>query len=186
MIRTAIYLDNAATSFPKPESVYRAVDDFQRHVGANPGRSGHAAARTAGKIVAEARLLLSRLFGVEEPNQIVFTANATEAINLGLKGLLRPGDHVVTTVTDHNSVLRPLRALEDTCSVEVSRILWATHRQEQGEQLAPGRLWLTRNARRQMNVSASFASDPDELRTPGFFAPLLDQSLLIFTVHVLS
>lgn len=117
-----VYLDNAATSFPKPECVYQAIDQFNRQVGANPGRSGHGAARVAGKIVAETRELLARLFHVANPNQIVFTANATEALNLGLKGMLKTGDHVVTTATDHNSVLRPLRSLEDSEGVQVSRV----------------------------------------------------------------
>lgn len=117
-----IYLDNAATSFPKPESVYRAMDEFQRQVGASPGRSGHAAARAAGKIVAETRGLVAQLFHIASPNQIAFAANATEALNLGLKGLLRAGDHVVTTATDHNSVLRPLRSLEEGIGIEVTRV----------------------------------------------------------------
>ena len=117
-----IYLDNAATTFPKPESVYKAVDDFNRTVGANPGRSGYPTARAASKIVAETRGLLAQLFHVQNPNQIVFTANATEAINLGLKGLLKTGDHVVTTVIEHNSMLRPLRSLEESHGLEVSRV----------------------------------------------------------------
>ena len=115
-----IYLDNAATSFPKPESVYRAIDHFNRYVGANPGRSSYAPAREADKIVSGTRGMLAQLFNVEEPSQIVFTSNATEALNLGLKGLLKPGDHVVTTVTDHNSVLRPLRSLVEQRQVAVT------------------------------------------------------------------
>ncbi len=117
-----IYLDNAATSFPKPESVYQAIDQFNRNVGANPGRSGYATAREAAKIVSETRALLAQLFNVSEPNQIVFTLNATEALNLGLKGLLQPGDHVITSVTDHNSVLRPLRSLANQKQVAVTRV----------------------------------------------------------------
>jgi len=117
-----IYLDNAATSFPKPESVYQAIDHFNRHIGANPGRSGYATARQASQIVAETRELLARLFNVEKPNQIVFMSNATEALNVVLKGLLSPSDHVVTTVTDHNSVLRPLRSLEETREIAVTRV----------------------------------------------------------------
>lgn len=118
-----IYLDNAATSFPKPESVYQAVDRFNREIGANPGRSGYATARKAGEIVDETRALLARLFNVERPSQIVFTANATQAVNLALKGLLRPGDHVVTTVVDHNSLLRPLRSLQERRQVELTRVV---------------------------------------------------------------
>jgi cysteine desulfurase family protein len=115
-----IYLDNAATSFPKPESVYQAVDHFNRHIGANPGRSGYATAREAARIVSDTRGLLARLFHVDDPDQVIFTLNATEALNLGLKGLLQPGDHVVTTVTDHNSVLRPIRSLVDRGQVSAT------------------------------------------------------------------
>lgn len=115
-----IYLDNAATSFPKPESVYRAIDHFNRHVGANPGRSGYATARQAGRIVTETRKLLAQLLRVDDPDQIVFTFNATEAVNLGLKGLLLPNDHVVVTATDHNSVLRPVRSLVEQRQVAVT------------------------------------------------------------------
>jgi len=115
-----IYLDNAATSFPKPESVYQAIDRFNRSIGASPGRSGYATARAADKIVSETRRLLAQLLHVEKASQIVFTANATEALNLGLKGVLRLGDHVVTTVTDHNSVLRPLRSLVDRGQITVT------------------------------------------------------------------
>ena len=115
-----IYLDNAATSFPKPEGVYQVIDHFNRSIGANPGRSGYATAREAARIVAETRGLLAQLFHVDEPNQIVFTANATEALNLCLKGLLRPGDHVITTVTDHNSVLRPLRSSVEQKQINVT------------------------------------------------------------------
>lgn len=115
-----IYLDNAATSFPKPESVYQAIDHFNRNIGANPGRSGYATARKASQIVEETRKLLAQLFHVEESSQIVFTSNATESLNLGLKGSLLPGDHVVTTMTDHNSVLRPLRSLVERRNVAVT------------------------------------------------------------------
>jgi cysteine desulfurase / selenocysteine lyase len=117
-----IYLDNAATTFPKPECVYSAVDNFNRNIGANPGRSGYSLAREASKIVNETRCLLAKLFNINNPNQIIFTTNATEAINLGLKGLLQVGDHVVTTVAEHNSVLRPLRSLEDNKGVKVTRV----------------------------------------------------------------
>jgi cysteine desulfurase/selenocysteine lyase len=115
-----IYLDNAATSFPKPESVYQAIDHFNRNIGASPGRSSYATARAADKIMSETRGLLAQLLHVEKPSQIVFTSNATEALNLGLKGVLRPGDHVVTTVTDHNSVLRPLRSLVEHGQITVT------------------------------------------------------------------
>ena len=114
-----LYLDNAASSHPKPEQVYQAADDALRNIGANPGRSGHKLAIKAGQKITRTRELLSRLFGIGDPHRIVFTANATEAINLGLKGLLNPGDHVITSSMEHNSVVRPLRFLE-TRGVELT------------------------------------------------------------------
>ena len=107
-----LYLDNAASSHPKPEQVYRAADDALRNIGANPGRSGHKLAMKASQKIARTRSLLARFFEIKDPRRIVFTANATEAINLGLKGLLNPGDHVITSSMEHNSVVRPLRFLE--------------------------------------------------------------------------
>jgi cysteine desulfurase family protein len=107
-----IYLDNAATSFPKPERVYVEMDKCIRGYGANPGRSGHRLALEAGRAVYKTRERLCRLFNIENPMHMVFTANATEALNLGLKGFLKEGDHVVSTSMEHNSVARPLTALE--------------------------------------------------------------------------
>lgn len=108
----SIYLDHAATSFPKPEVVYRKIDEVLRHVGANPGRSDHKMARKASRVVAETREKIAELFHITDPRQVIFTSNATEAINLGLKGILCPGDHVITSSIEHNSVIRPLRSLE--------------------------------------------------------------------------
>ncbi len=113
-----IYLDNAATSHPKPERVYRRADDVLRRLSANPGRSGHAMAIATDRVIFEAREALSALFGIRHPDRIIFTPNATAALNLALKGLLRPGDHCVTTAMEHNSVTRPLRFLSQT-GVEV-------------------------------------------------------------------
>ena len=107
-----IYLDNAATSHPKPEAVVQAMMAFMREVGGNPGRSGHRLSIEAGRIVFEARERIAALFGVGDSSRVIFGQNATEAINLGLKGLLRKGDHVITSSMEHNSVMRPLRALE--------------------------------------------------------------------------
>jgi selenocysteine lyase/cysteine desulfurase len=97
-----IYLDNAATSWPKPEAVYRAVDDFLRDVGATPGRGGHRREEEALRITDEARQAMARLFAAPDP----------QAINMALKRLLRPGDHAVTSSIEHNAVWRPLKALE--------------------------------------------------------------------------
>jgi cysteine desulfurase family protein len=107
-----IYLDNAATSWPKPPEVKKAMVKFMEEVGANPGRSGHLLSIEAARIIYEAREALSTLFHVKDPSRIVFTLNATESLNLALKGLLRSGDHVITSSLEHNSVMRPLRYLE--------------------------------------------------------------------------
>jgi len=107
-----IYLDNAATSFPKPPEVMEAMHHFMTEVGANPGRSGHLKAVEAGRIVENDRKGLATLFNISDPNRIVFTLNVTEALNTVIYGFLSPGDHVITTSMEHNSVLRPLRHLE--------------------------------------------------------------------------
>jgi len=112
MEKELVYLDNAATSHPKPEGVIQAMVRFMEDVGANPGRSGHRLSIEASRVIYEAREKVAQLFNICDPSRVVFGQNATEAINLGLKGLLRPGDHVITSSLEHNSVMRPLRALE--------------------------------------------------------------------------
>jgi cysteine desulfurase family protein len=107
-----IYLDNAATSWPKPPEVVKAMVEFLERLGGNPGRSGHQLSVAAGRVVYEAREAVAELFGVPDPLRVIFAQNATHAINLALQGLLRPGDRVVTTSVEHNAVMRPLRALE--------------------------------------------------------------------------
>jgi cysteine desulfurase / selenocysteine lyase len=107
-----IYLDNAATTFAKPPGVLKAMARFLREIGANPGRSGHRLSIEAARVIYEAREKVGRLLGVRNTSRVVFGLNATEAINQGLRGLLRPGDHVITSSMEHNSVMRPLRALE--------------------------------------------------------------------------
>jgi len=114
-----IYFDNAATSWPKPAGVLDAMSRFMAEVGANPGRSAHLLSVEAGRVVYETRELLARLFSLPDPLRVVFGLNATEALNLALWGLLRPGDRVVTSSMEHNSVMRPLRALERARSVGV-------------------------------------------------------------------
>ncbi|MGI6126709.1 MAG: aminotransferase class V-fold PLP-dependent enzyme [Planifilum sp.] len=106
-----IYLDNAASTWPKPEGVIRAVTECLEEAGANPGRSGHRMAARASRILGDARRELASLFGIRDPNNILFFANATQAINQALKGFLQPGDHVVTTGWEHNAVARPLEAM---------------------------------------------------------------------------
>ncbi len=115
-----IYLDNAATSWPKPEEVYRASDEALRR-GGNSGRSGHKLSMAAGRTVEEARILLARLFAVSNPESIVFTLNTTDALNLAIKGILEKGDHVITSSMEHNSVVRPLETFKSN-GVEVTKV----------------------------------------------------------------
>jgi cysteine desulfurase family protein len=107
-----IYLDNAATSWPKPEIVYKTMDEFLRTKGGNPGRGSHSMALAARQTVDETRMLVARFINAPEINRVIFTINCTDALNQGLMGLLQPGDHVVTSCIGHNSVVRPLRKLE--------------------------------------------------------------------------
>lgn len=102
-----IYLDSAATSYHKPDGVARAVAEAISHMG-NPGRGAHEASLDASRVVYGTREKMAELFGAEEASQIVFTANSTESLNIAIQGLVDPGDHVITTVMEHNSVLRPL------------------------------------------------------------------------------
>src|SRR3972149_4945967 len=99
-----IYFNNPATTFPKPEEVYRKVDHVLRNVGGNPGRSGHRMALEANRVILDARDSVARLLNIEDSSRVVFTSGATEALNLGIKGLLRPGDHVITSGMEHNAV----------------------------------------------------------------------------------
>lgn len=113
-------MDNAATSFPKPRQVTEAMVHFMENVGANPGRSRHDQSQEAAQIVEGAREKLARLFNVPDPNRIVFTLNATESLNTVIYGRLNPGDHVIITAMEHNSVIRPVRHLERVAGVSVS------------------------------------------------------------------
>src|ERR671935_1604365 len=117
-----IYLDNAATSFPKPEPVYQALDHFARQSLANPGRAGHKMALAAERALDDARHALNQLFHGEAPERFVFTLNCTDALNIAFKGVLADGDHVVTTDLEHNSVSRPLRALELAGRITLTRV----------------------------------------------------------------
>ncbi len=118
---TVIYLDNAATSIPKPESVYLAADQALRQFSGNPGRSGHRLSLAALAQVERARRLCAQLFNVAVPERVVFTMNATDALNLAIKGAIGTGDHVITDTLEHNSVVRPLNALENI-GAEVTKI----------------------------------------------------------------
>lgn len=106
-----IYFDNAATSFPKPTIVYDRIMEVMKEYGANPGRAGHKMALKAGREIYETREILAKLFNIKNPMNVIFTFNCTDGLNLGIKGILKAGDHVVTTSMEHNSVLRPLKHL---------------------------------------------------------------------------
>jgi cysteine desulfurase / selenocysteine lyase len=117
-----IYLDNAATSFPKPEAVYQALDRFARQSLANPGRAGHKMAIEAERALDDTRHLLNQFFHGEGKERFVFTLNCTDALNMAFKGVLHDGDHVVTTNLEHNSVSRPLRAMELAGRIGLTRV----------------------------------------------------------------
>lgn len=117
-----IYLDNAATSYPKPEKVYEEINKCLREYCANPGRGGHAMSIASGKAVLDAREILSEFFNCRNSMQLSFTKNATEALNIAIKGCLQSGDHVITTCMEHNSVIRPLRTLERDLGIEITII----------------------------------------------------------------
>ena len=106
-----IYLDNAATSFPKPEATVRAMADALTRCGANPGRAGHRLALEAGRIVEGCREAVAQMLGESDPSRVVFCQNATDALNMAIHGTVRTGDHVISTLLEHNSVLRPLSEL---------------------------------------------------------------------------
>jgi cysteine desulfurase / selenocysteine lyase len=107
----SIYLDNAATTYPKPESVYESVMHAMREIGVSAGRGGHRRSLEASRLLFQARESIASLFSIPDSARVIFTHSATEALNLALHGILLPGDHVVTTSMEHNSLLRPLFVL---------------------------------------------------------------------------
>ena len=118
-----IYLDNAATSFPKPEPVYQALDKFARTSLANPGRAGHRMAMAAERTLDDARHALNQFFRGEALERWIFTCNCTDSLNLAIKGIVKPGDHVITSDLEHNSVSRPLRKLEKDGVITLTRLV---------------------------------------------------------------
>ena len=119
-----IYIDNAATSFPKPEDTYVFMDRFYRTHGVNPGRSGFDLCMETGQMVDDTRKQLCRFFGGTNSDRLVFSYNSTDALNLALFGLLKDGDHAITTTVEHNAVLRPLYHLATRGGVEVDHVLF--------------------------------------------------------------
>lgn len=116
-----IYLDNGATSFPKPEEVYTTMDSFYRNYGVNPGRSGYDLAVEAGAVVDDTRKCLTEFFNGTDPSHLCYSYNSTDALNLVIFGMLQPGDHAISTTLEHNSVLRPLYHLSQE-GVEVDYV----------------------------------------------------------------
>jgi len=117
-----IYLDNAATAFPKPNVVYDFMNEFYREKGVNPGRSGYDMCMETEEVVFSTRKMLTRFFNGTDPNHLTFSYNATDSLNMIIQGMLEQGDHAITTKVEHNSVLRPLNHLEHDGVIEVTRI----------------------------------------------------------------
>lgn len=112
-----VYLDNAATTFPKPVEVLEGMVDTYRRIGVSPGRGNHDLAMQADDLVAQTRAKVARFFGASDPDRVVFAANATDALNTLLQGSVGPGDHLVATRLEHNSVLRPLHHLTERAGI---------------------------------------------------------------------
>lgn len=111
-MKNVIYFDNAATSWPKPASVIEAMKHYIEDIGGSPGRSGHRMSISASRLVEETREAVGRIFNFSDTSRVIFTRNITEALNICIFSLVEPGDHVITSATEHNSVMRPLRFLE--------------------------------------------------------------------------
>ncbi len=117
-----IYLDNAATSFPKPAQTIEYLNSFVTNIGGNPGRSGHTLSLEAARVIFETREKLTAFIGMTDSERLIFTQNGTESLNMALLGLLREGDHVVTTRMEHNSVMRPLEFLSHERAVSYTAV----------------------------------------------------------------
>ncbi|MDB5338221.1 MAG: csd 1, partial [Planctomycetaceae bacterium] len=122
MPSTSIYLDNAATSFPKPACVYDAMDRYHRESGVAVGRGAYRQAVEVQGEVDRCRQRVAQLFNAESPQRIIFTFNCTDSLNLAIHGVLRQGDHVITSVLEHNSVLRPLHELQRDGRIDLTLI----------------------------------------------------------------
>jgi cysteine desulfurase/selenocysteine lyase len=119
---TRIYLDNAATSFPKPECVYAAMDRYHRELGCAVGRGAYRRSSETQAEVHRCRQRIVRLLNAERPESVIFTFNGTDSLNLAIHGLLQPGNHVVSSVIEHNSVIRPLREMERQGLISLSLV----------------------------------------------------------------
>lgn len=117
-----IYFDNAATSYPKPPEVFEAMNTFMAELGGNPGRSGHRLATGAEAMIGEARNAVSKFFGAKEPEKCIFTLNCSDALNMAIKGVLKPGDHAISSMLEHNSINRPLQRMSDDGEITFYRV----------------------------------------------------------------
>jgi cysteine desulfurase family protein len=117
-----IYLDNAATTFPKPPEVYSSVMNYMMNIGANPGRGGHASSLEGSRIVFRCREALMNLFNFDKPQNVIFTSNITASLNILIKSIVKDGWHIITTSMEHNSVLRPLTSLKNSKNIELDII----------------------------------------------------------------
>lgn len=117
-----IYLDNAATSFPKPAETIDNLNNFVRNIGGNPGRSGHTLSLEAARVIFEAREKLTSFIGMKNSERLIFTQNGTESLNMALLGFLETGDHVITTSMEHNSVMRPLEFLRQSRGISYTAV----------------------------------------------------------------
>ncbi len=118
-----LYFDNAATSFPKPECVYEAMNHYARHIGASAGRGAYQEAMESGQIIAETRSKIAEFIGANDPDNIIMTFNCTDGLVQAIKGIgFKPGDHVISSMMDHNSVLRPLETLKQTSAIDVTYV----------------------------------------------------------------
>ncbi len=128
MTAPRFYMDNAATSFPKPEAVHEAMAHYAKNLGASPGRGAYFESREAGRLMNQCRTRINQLINGEKPEHVVFTLNTSDALNLGIRGILKPLEnrdkrqHVITSWMDHNSVLRPLNALSPHMKLDVTRL----------------------------------------------------------------
>ncbi|HEY3324085.1 MAG TPA: aminotransferase class V-fold PLP-dependent enzyme [Planctomycetota bacterium] len=118
-----IYFDNAATSYPKPLEVFESMLKFMQEFGGNPGRAGHRMATGAEAMIGQARNAVSKFFGLNDPARCVFTLNCSDALNMAIKGVLRGGEHVVTTALEHNSINRPLQQMADDGFIMLTRVV---------------------------------------------------------------
>jgi len=139
-----IYLDNAATSFPKPPQTIRAMTDTLMRCGANPGRAGHALSLEAGRIVEGCREAIAQMLGEKDASRVVFCQNATDALNMAIHGVVRTGDHVISTLLEHNSVLRPLSELARSGAITLTLVPPDEHGMIQAQEIERAMLPRTR------------------------------------------